>query len=552
MWIVKLALRRPYTFVVMALLIFVLGGLAISTMSTDIFPDIDIPVVSVIWSYTGISPDDMEKRVVTIAERAMTTTVDGIEHMESQSMNGVGVIKVFFQPNVKIEEAVAEITAIQQTILRVLPPNITPPLIIRYSASSVPVLSLAVSSKTLSEQELYDYDLSFLRQQLATVQGASVPLPYGGKPRQVMVDINSTAMYAKGISPADVTNALNAQNLILPAGTVKIDQREYLVKLNGSPDVVSAFNDLPVKVVNGSIIYMRDVAQIHDGYAVQTNIVRKDGIRGTLLSVLKSQGASTVDIVKRIKSRLVQIMPGFPPGLDLEQLADQSVFVTAAVQGVVKEAAIAACLTAAMILLFLGSWRSTLIIAVSIPLSILVSLLLLDALGYTLNVMTLGGLSLAVGILVDDATVELENMHRNLGIDNKSLTPRGTRWRAANRRARVRGDAVDLHRVRIGGVPDGSGEVSLRSTGAGGGLRHDDQLSAFPHAGAGDGAFPPEPGSRAVPRGIRQRTQARATAKEGRRPPGRVAAQTLRIPGTPAIGGCRPETTDPRQRAQRP
>ena len=422
MWIVKLALRRPYTFVVMAMLIFVLGGLVAYNMSTDIFPDINIPVVSVIWSYTGIAPDDMEKRVITIAERAMTTTVDGIEHMESQSMNGVGVIKVYFQPNVKIEEAVAEITSIQQTILRVLPPNITPPLIIRYSASSVPVLQLAVSSKTLSESEVYDYDLSFLRQQLATVQGASVPLPYGGKPRQIMVDINSTAMYAKGVSPNDVTNALNAQNLILPAGTVKIDQREYLVKLNGSPDVVPAFNDLPIKVVNGAIVYMRDVAQIHDGYAVQTNIVNQNGVRGTLLSVLKSQGASTVEIVKRVKARIAEITPGFPAGLDVEQLFDQSVFVSAAVQGVIKEAAIAACLTATMILLFLGSWRSTLIIAVSIPLSILVSLLLLDALGYTLNVMTLGGLSLAVGILVDDATVELENMHRNLGIDNKSLT----------------------------------------------------------------------------------------------------------------------------------
>ncbi len=422
MWIVRLALRRPYTFVVMALLIFLLGGIAISTMSTDIFPEINIPVVSVIWSYTGIAPDDMEKRIITIAERAMTTTVDGIEHMESQSMNGVGVIKVYFQPNVKIEEAVAEITAIQQTILRVLPPNITPPLIVRYSASSVPVLQLAVSSKTLSEQELYDYNLSFLRQQLATVQGASVPLPYGGKPRQIMVDINSEALYAKGLSPNDVTNALNLQNLILPSGTVKIDQREYLVKLNGSPDAVSAFNDLPIKVVNGSIVYMRDVAQIHDGYAVQTNIVRQDGLRATLVSVLKSGGASTVDIVKRIKARLEEIRSGFPAGLDVQQLFDQSVFVTDARDGVVKEAAIAACLTATMILIFLGSWRSTLIIAVSIPLSILVSLLLLDALGYTLNVMTLGGLSLAVGILVDDATVELENIHRNLGMDNKPLT----------------------------------------------------------------------------------------------------------------------------------
>ena len=422
MWIVRLALRRPYTFVVMALLIFVLGGLAISTMSTDIFPEIDIPVVSVIWSYTGISPDDMEKRVVNIAERAMTTTVNGIEHMESQSMNGVGVIKVYFQPNVKIAEAVAEVTSIQQTILRVLPPNITPPLIIRYSASSVPVLQLAVSSQSLSEQELYDYNLNFVRQQLATVQGASVPLPYGGKPRQIMVDINSAALYAKGLSPIDVTNALNAQNLILPAGTVKIDQREYLVKLNGSPDVVSGFNDLPIKTVNGSIVYMRDVAQIHDGYAVQQNIVRKNGQRSTLLSVLKSGGASTVDIVKRIKARIEQIRPGFPAGFDAEQLFDQSVFVTDAVNGVIKEALIAACLTAVMILVFLGSWRSTLIIAVSIPLSILVSLLILDALGYTLNVMTLGGLSLAVGILVDDATVELENIHRNLGINNKPLT----------------------------------------------------------------------------------------------------------------------------------
>ena len=422
MWIVRLALRRPYTFVVMALLIAVLGGLAIALMSTDIFPEINIPVVSVIWTYTGISPDDMEKRVITIAERAMTTTVDGIEHMESQSMNGVGVIKVYFQPNVRIEEAVAEITSIQQTILRVLPPNITPPLIIRYSASSVPILQLAVSSQKLSESELYDYDLSFLRQQLAVVQGASVPLPYGGKPRQIMVDIDSEKLYSKGLSPTDVTNALNVQNLILPAGTVKIDQREYLVKLNGSPNDVAEFNNLPIKQVNGTIVYMRDVAQIHDGYAVQTNIVRMNGLRGTLLSVLKSGGASTVDIVKRVKARLAQIAPGYPEGLDVEQLFDQSVFVTSAVYGVVKEALIAACLTATMILLFLGSWRSTFIIAVSIPLSILISLLLLDALGYTLNVMTLGGLSLAVGILVDDAMVELENIHRNLGIDEKPLT----------------------------------------------------------------------------------------------------------------------------------
>ena len=421
MWIVRLALRRPYTFVVMALLIAVLGALAFFTMSTDIFPDIDIPVVSVIWSYTGLSPSDMEKRIIFISERAMTTTVSGIEHMESQSMNGVGIIKIYFQPNVQISEAVAEVTSIQQTILRVLPPGITPPLIIRYSASSVPVLQIAASSKTLSQEELYDFDLNFLRQQLATVQGASIPLPYGGKPRQIMVDINSAALYAKGLSANDVTNALNLQNLILPAGTVKIDQREYLVQLNSSPDAAAAFNDLPIKVVNGSTIYMRDVANVHDGYAVQQNIVRFNGTPATLISVLKSGGASTLDIVKRIKARMEEIRPGFPAGFDAEELFDQSVFVTAAVSGVIKEALIAACLTATMILIFLGSWRSTLIIAVSIPLSILTSLLLLDALGYTLNVMTLGGLSLAVGILVDDATVELENMHRNLGLENKSL-----------------------------------------------------------------------------------------------------------------------------------
>ncbi len=422
MWIVRLALRRPYTFTVMAMLIAVLGIISYVTMSTDIFPEINIPVVSVIWSYGGISPDDMEKRIVFIAERAMTTTVNGIEHMESQSMNGVGVIKVYFQPNVKIESAVAEITSIQQTILRVLPPGITPPLIIRYSASSVPVLQLAISSQKLSEQEIYDFNLNFVRQQLATVQGASVPLPYGGKARQIMVDINSAALYAKGLSPNDVINALNLQNIFLPAGTMKVDAREYLVKVNGSPGGIDAFNDLPIKQINGSTIYMRDVAQIHDGYAVQQNIVRQDGRRSTLLPVLKSGGASTVDIVKRIKARLLEITPGFPAGLQAEQLFDQSVFVTSAVSGVIKEAVIAACLTALMILLFLGSWRSTLIIAVSIPLSILVSLMLLDALGYTLNVMTLGGLSLAVGILVDDATVELENIHRNLGLNDKPLT----------------------------------------------------------------------------------------------------------------------------------
>lgn len=424
MWIVRLALRRTYTFTVMSILILVLGVGAIFTMPTDIFPEVNIPVVSVIWSYTGISPDDMEKRVITIAERAMTTTVAGIEHMESQSYNGFGAIKIYFQPGTRIEEAVAEVTSIQQTILRVLPPNITPPLIIRYSANSVPVIQLAIKSTTQPEEVLYDQALNFIRQPLATVQGASIPLPYGGKPRQIMVDLNLKALYAKGLSPNDVSNALNLQNLILPAGTVKFGTEELLVKLNSSPDVVSAFNDLPIRgQPDGSIVRMRDVAQIHDGYAVQTNIVRQDGERGALLSVLKSGGASTLQIVNRLKARLVQVRAGLAPGLEVQELFDQSVFVKAAVNGVVKEAVIAACLTAIMILVFLGSWRSTLIIATSIPLSILISLLLLDALGYTINIMTLGGLSLAVGILVDDATVELENMHRNLGLPERpSLT----------------------------------------------------------------------------------------------------------------------------------
>ena len=416
MGIVRLALRRPYTFIVMGLLIAVLGILSVLTMSTDIFPDINIPVISVVWTYTGISPQDMENRVILVAERLITTTVTGIEHMESQSMSGVGVIKIFFHPSAKIEEALAEVTGIQQTVLRNLPPGINPPLIVRYSASSVPVLQLAIGGKTLSEQKLYDYGQNFFRVQLATVQGASVPFPYGGKPRQIMVDINSKALYARGLSPSDVVNAVNLQNLFLPSGTAKIAAREYLVQLNGSPDVVSQFNNLPIKTVNGSIIYLRDVAQVHDGYAVQTNIVRENGIRAALVAVLRSAGASTVDIVNRVKARLVQLEPSYPPGLHVEPLFDQSVFVKAAIGGVIKETMIAGCLTALVILLFLGSWRSTLIIVVSIPLAMLFSILVLKATGNTINLMTLGGLSLAVGILVDDATVALENVHRNFGL----------------------------------------------------------------------------------------------------------------------------------------
>ena len=415
MWIVQLALRRPYTFVVAALLLGILGVTTIRRMSTDIFPEIEIPVVSAIWSYNGMAAEEMEKRVVTLSERGLTTTVNDIEHLESQSLNGFSVIKVFFHPGAKIEAAVAQITAMSQSVLRVLPPGITPPAIIRYNVSNVPILQASISSETLSEQQLYDYSQNFIRTQLATVQGASVPLPYGGKPRQVMVDIDSQALFAKGLSAADVTAAVNAQNLILPAGSAKLGEREYNVRLNSSPDTIAALNDLPIKQVGGATIYLRDVAQVHDGSQVQTNIVRQDGRRSALLTILKGGGASTLDIVSRVKQALPRIMATLPKELNVNLLFDQSVFVRAAINGVMTEAMIAACLTAAMILLFLGSWRSTLIVTISIPLSILCSVITLSLLGQTLNVMTLGGLALAVGILVDDATVEIENIHRNLG-----------------------------------------------------------------------------------------------------------------------------------------
>ncbi|MBP6822675.1 MAG: efflux RND transporter permease subunit [Acidobacteria bacterium] len=414
MWIVKLALRRPYTFVVAALLIAILGMVTIRLMSTDIFPEIDIPVVSVIWTYNGVSADEMEKRIVTPSERGLTTTVNDIEHIESQSLNGVSVIKVFFHPGAKIEAAVAQISAMSQSILRIMPPGMTAPFIIRYNVSNVPILQASITSETMNEQQLYDYSQNFIRTQLATVQGASVPIPYGGKPRQIMVDIDPQALYANNLSATDIAAAINAQNLILPAGFAKLGEREYNVRLNSSPDSVAALNDLPIKQVGGATIYIRDVAQVRDGSQVQTNIVRQDGRRSALLTILKSGGASTLDIVSRVKERLPSVLSTLPKELNVNFLFDQSLFVRAAINGVLFEAIIAACLTAAMILLFLGSWRSTLIVTISIPLSILCSLILLGLLGRTLNVMTLGGLALAVGILVDDATVEIENIHRNL------------------------------------------------------------------------------------------------------------------------------------------
>ena len=421
MWIVHLALRRPYTFVVFSVLVLILGAIAAIVTPKDIFPNINIPVVSVVWTYSGLPPDEMEKRIVTVCERAMTTTVNDIEHMESESYSGVSVIRVYFQPKVKVELAVAQITAIVQTILRVLPPGTFPPNILKYDAASVPVLELGLSGQGLTEQDLYDLGLNFIRTRLATVQGASVPLPWGGKSRQIMVDLDPSALFAKHLSPADISSALSAQNLILPAGTARVGNIEYLVKTNSSPTAVSALNDLPVRASNGAVVFMKDIAQVRNGYAVQTNVVRENGRRSSFLTVLKNGQASTLDIVNSIRKAIPRVKADLPPALQITPLFDQSVFVRSSINEVLREASIAAFLTALMILLFLGSWRSTLIVCVSIPLSILTSICILAALGETINVMTLGGLALAVGILVDDATVELENTHRNLETPHKSL-----------------------------------------------------------------------------------------------------------------------------------
>src|SRR6266498_945959 len=416
MWIVALALRRPYTFVVMALLILILSPIAVDRTPTDIFPNINIPVISIVWSYTGLSPQDMANRITTVTERGLTTLVNDIEHIDSQSLNGLAVVKIFFRPNANIPTALSQVTAISQLALRFLPPGATPPLIIQYSASTVPILQIGLSSKSIPEQQQNDLALNFLRTQLITVPGAAIPFPYGGKPRVVSVDLDIPALQAKHMTPLDVVNAINAQNLILPSGTAKIGPLEYQVELNASPTTVEALNDLPVKTLNGATIYIRDVAHVRDGFSPQTNVVRQDGVRGTLLSVMKNGNASTITVVKGIRDLLPRVAQTLPQNLDIKLLFDQSLFVRAAIEGVLKEALTAACLTAAMILLFLGNWRSTLIIAISIPLSILTSVLVLSALGETFNIMTLGGLALAVGILVDDATVELENIERNLGM----------------------------------------------------------------------------------------------------------------------------------------
>src|SRR6202163_2991094 len=416
MWIVALALRRPYTFLVMALLIIILTIVAIPRTPVDIFPDINIPVVSVVWNYNGFSPSEMADRIVTNSERGFTVTVNDIEHQESQSLNGIAVIKIFFRPSVNIAMAVTQVTAISQTVLRGLPAGTTPPLVITYTASSTPIVQLGLSSKTLPEQQLFDLGNNFLRTSLATVQGAALPYPYGGKPRQVQVDLDSAKLQAYGLAPADIVNAVAAQNLILPAGTAKIGPTEYNVEMNGTPQTIAELNDLPVKSTNSSTLYLRDVAHVRDGFAPQTNIVRQDGVRGVLMSIFKLGGSSTLTVVNAVKAMVPLAAQSLPPELSIKALFDQSLFVRASIAGVVREGLIAACLTAAMILLFLGDWRPTIIISVSIPLSIFVSVILLSALGETINIMTLGGLALAVGILVDDATVEIENIERNLAM----------------------------------------------------------------------------------------------------------------------------------------
>ena len=414
MWIVRLALRRPYTFVVFALLILILGVYSIMSMPTDIFPNIDIPVVTVVWNYTGLSAEEMANRIVSNSERGMTTTVSDIEHIESQTLAGVAVIKIFFQPHVNIAGAVAQVTSISQVQLRQLPPGTNPPFIIQYNASSVPVLMLGLSGAGMSEQELFDMGQNTIRTQLATVEGAQTPFPYGGKQRQVQVDIDPRALQAHQLSPADVVNAVSAQNLIVPSGTIKMDRFEYAIETNSAPTVVDQLNNLPIRVVNGAMIYVRDVAHVRDGNPPQTNIVRVNGQRSVMMSIMKTGSASTLNIIKQVREKLDYVKGQLPAQAHVDSLSDQSIFVRGAINGVVREALIAACLTAVMILVFLGSWRSTIIIAVSIPLSILCSLIVLSALGETINIMTLGGLALAVGILVDDATVAIENINRYL------------------------------------------------------------------------------------------------------------------------------------------
>jgi len=490
MWIVRVALARPYTFVVLAILILLISPLVILRTPTDVFPNIDIPVIAVVWTYTGLDAEDMEGRITSVFERNLTTTVNNIEHVESFTVSGRGIIKVFLQPGASVDAATTQIAAISQTAVRQMPPGTTPPLVLTYNASTVPIIQLALSSKTLSEAQLNDIGLNSVRTQLVTIPGAAIPYPYGGKSRQVNVSLNSALLQSKGLSAADVVGALGTQNLILPSGTAKIGQFMYDVDLNSSPLNVAEMNDFPVKVVNGTPIYVRDVATVSDGFAPQTNIVRLDGVRGTLISILKNGDASTLDVVKGVNDLLPRIRSVVPKELKIEPLADQSIFVRAAVSGVVREALIAACLTGIMILIFLGSWRSTLIIAVSIPLSILVSICALSAIHQTINIMTLGGLALAVGILVDDATVEIENVNRNLeeGKETRQAILDGAQQIAIPALvATLCICIVFLPMFFMNGVAR-----FIRATGGGCCIRHAGVVYSFANAGADDGALSAE------------------------------------------------------------
>ncbi|MBI4663286.1 MAG: efflux RND transporter permease subunit [Verrucomicrobia bacterium] len=421
MWIVRLALRRPYTFVVAALVLLLLTPFVLWRTPTDIFPAVNIPVISVVWTYNGLSAQEIEHRLVYNHERMIATLVNDVEHIESTAYTGAGVIKVFLQPGASVDQGVAQITASAQTILRKLPPGVNPPFIIQHDASSVPILQYSLASQKLSAQEIQDLAMNQVKVGLSTVRGAAIPLPAGGKIRVVAVDLDLTAIMAKNLAPQDVVNAFNAQNFVLPSGTAKIGATEYNVALDSSPALLAALNDLPIKTVNGAVIRIRDVAQVHDGYEPQQNVVWLDGVRGVLLTIFKTGAASTLQVVDGVKKAMPRVLSGLPPELETKEFADQSIFVRAAISGVVKEGVIAAALTALMILLFLGTWRGTFIIAVSIPLSVLASIATLSALGETINLMTLGGLALSVGILVDDATVEIENVHRHMAMGKPTV-----------------------------------------------------------------------------------------------------------------------------------
>ncbi len=486
MWIVRVALRRPYTFIVLAVLIVLIGLVTIARTPTDIFPNINIPVIATIWNYVGLPPADMAARIITQSEKNAQTTVNDVEHTESQSLSGIAVVKFFFQPNVNENMAYAQITGVSQTLLRQAPQGTTPPFVLAFSASSVPILQLAIDSPTLSETQLFDAANNTLRPGLTTVQGAAVPFPYGGKQRQIDVDLNPEALRANGLSAADVSNAIGTQNLIIPAGTEKIADIEYQVALNSAPSDPNELNDVPIRMVNGTVVFMRDVAHVHDGASPQTNMVRVNGHHSVLVTVLKTGGASTLQIINRVKQLLPSIQAQLPEGMRITATADQSLFVRAAVNGVIREGSIAAALTALMILLFLGSWRSTVIITISIPLSVLASIICLSAIGETINIMTLGGLALAVGILVDDATVAIENInwHLEQGKEVEAAILDGAQQIAVPA-------LVSTLCICIVFVPmfylDGGVEVPVHAAGRGGGVRHARLLPAIAHAGAHTG-----------------------------------------------------------------